>query len=272
MGYREERPDWPNTPRETMADEIDALRAREAVWLKLAKDAAEALQVFTGHDSGANLRHRYGEKWWEPIDELRGKLTVQASATPKQTVDTQAKKLLDACRADIAALEAIQLPQHHQTIAIQELIAGAMPQEEWWDAIQAYADVHARGTVLLNAPSAEQGKGPAADEGSCVDAERWRFYAPQVAFRVGVTFEQMCKEVDDAIASEKAGLPAMVPSKAVMPQQLSNVLDVLRLLRSDLFLQLEPKHGPQAASQYPSIVKADALLDGHSSTSTPTNS
>ena len=272
MGYREERPDWPNTPRETMAEEIDALRERELAWRKLAGEAAAALQVFTGHDSGANLRHRYGEKWWEPLDELRGKLIAQASAAPKQSVDSQANKLLDACRADIAALEAVQLPSHEQTIAIQELIAGSMPQDEWWDAIQAYADVHARGTVLLNATSAVSGKGLAADERSCVDAERWRFYAPHVALRVGVTFEQMCKEVDDAIASEREGMSAMVPSKAVMPQQLSNVLDVLRLLRSDLFLQLEPKHGPQAASQYPSIVKADALFAAHSSTSTPTNS
>ncbi|EPU9131530.1 hypothetical protein ACV0PV_001960 [Pseudomonas aeruginosa] len=34
----------------------------------MAKQAAEAIQVFTGHDSGANLAHRYGEKWWEHLD------------------------------------------------------------------------------------------------------------------------------------------------------------------------------------------------------------
>lgn len=37
----------------------------------MAKQAAEAIQIFTGHDSGANLAQRYGEKWWEHLDELR---------------------------------------------------------------------------------------------------------------------------------------------------------------------------------------------------------
>lgn len=29
MGYREERSDWPETPRDVMADEIDMLRSSE---------------------------------------------------------------------------------------------------------------------------------------------------------------------------------------------------------------------------------------------------
>lgn len=36
--------------------------------------------------------------------------------------------------------------------------------------------------------------------------------------------------------------------------------EALRDARSDLFYQLEAKHGPKAASEYPSVVKADAAL------------
>ncbi|MEV1255316.1 hypothetical protein ABZQ86_26085 [Pseudomonas aeruginosa] len=48
----------------------------------MAKQAAEAIQVFTGHDSGANLAHRYGEKWWEYLDELRDALLAFAKSAP----------------------------------------------------------------------------------------------------------------------------------------------------------------------------------------------
>ncbi|EPV2319286.1 hypothetical protein ACV247_003302 [Pseudomonas aeruginosa] len=48
----------------------------------LAKQAAEAIQVFTGHDSSANLAHRYGEKWWEHLDELRDALLAFAKNAP----------------------------------------------------------------------------------------------------------------------------------------------------------------------------------------------
>lgn len=67
--------------RDAAQQEAEALRAQLAAkrvvpkeWRDLAGQAAEALQVFTGHDSSPNLRHRYGEKWWEPINELRDKL------------------------------------------------------------------------------------------------------------------------------------------------------------------------------------------------------
>ncbi|HEP9691537.1 TPA: hypothetical protein VDV99_002432, partial [Pseudomonas aeruginosa] len=48
----------------------------------MAKQAAEAIQVFTGHDSGANLAHRYGDKWWEHLDELRDALLAFAKNAP----------------------------------------------------------------------------------------------------------------------------------------------------------------------------------------------
>ncbi|MHC9116245.1 hypothetical protein ACYTSF_18380 [Pseudomonas aeruginosa] len=48
----------------------------------MAKQAAEAIQVFTGHDSSANLAHRYGEKWWEHLDELRDALLAFAKNAP----------------------------------------------------------------------------------------------------------------------------------------------------------------------------------------------
>ena len=36
--------------------------------------AATALRIFNGHDSGANLRYKYGEKWWEKISEIEADL------------------------------------------------------------------------------------------------------------------------------------------------------------------------------------------------------
>lgn len=67
----------------------------------MAKQAAEAIQVFTGHDSGANLAHRYGEKWWEHLDELRDALLAFAKNAPV----AQAQQLHDLdkqCRDDVA--------------------------------------------------------------------------------------------------------------------------------------------------------------------------
>lgn len=39
-----------------------------------------------------------------------------------------------------------------------------------------------------------------------------------------------------------------------------DLLDALKAARSDLWLQIEAKHGPEAASRYPSVVKADAAI------------
>lgn len=48
----------------------------------MAREAADAIQVFTGHDSGANLKHYYGEKWWEPLNELRDQLHAFVNDAP----------------------------------------------------------------------------------------------------------------------------------------------------------------------------------------------
>lgn len=58
-------------------------------WRELAQQAADALQVFTGHDSGPNLRHRYGENWWEPLNQLRDKLRAMLKATPTPPASEQ---------------------------------------------------------------------------------------------------------------------------------------------------------------------------------------
>lgn len=204
-----------------------------------------------------------------------------------------------------------------------------MPQDEWWDAIQAYADVHARAAVLLNTP-AEQATRPepvgwfwrATLRGEVVNTGfAWGkkqpvmsdSVAPGVAFDYlalyagpqrlyGVTqvaaalreltvavrsvnrskYHKIKVDVDDQPCYWQRGewieliLELCDQADAVVAEIKSadgaDLVEVLREVRSDLFLQLEPKHGPQAASQYPSIVKADALLHAHSSTSTPTNS
>lgn len=60
----------------------DTYETKIAKTLELVKQAADAIQVFTGHDSGANLRHHYGEKWWEKLDDLRDKLRAIGKKPP----------------------------------------------------------------------------------------------------------------------------------------------------------------------------------------------
>lgn len=49
------------------------------------------------------------------------------------------------------------------------------------------------------------------------DAQRWRYYAGRVAAMLGVSIEQMAREVDDAIerdrAAEQANRPGSAPSE-----------------------------------------------------------
>lgn len=44
--------------------------------------------------------------------------------------------------------------------------------------------------------------------------------------------------------------------------ELERILsDALRSVRADLWLQIEAKHGPNRASEYPTVVRADAALE-----------
>ncbi len=74
----------------------------------MAKQAAEAIQVFTGHDSGANLAHRYGEKWWEHLDELRDALLAFAKSAPvaqaQHSVPEKVRTLLSRAQCEIEHL------------------------------------------------------------------------------------------------------------------------------------------------------------------------
>ncbi|HIE1775987.1 TPA: hypothetical protein ACXJYI_003847 [Pseudomonas aeruginosa] len=74
----------------------------------MAKQAAEAIQVFTGHDSGANLAHRYGEKWWEHLDELRDALLAFAKNAPvaqaQHSVPEKVRTLLSRAQCEIEHL------------------------------------------------------------------------------------------------------------------------------------------------------------------------
>ena len=69
-----------------------------------------------------------------------------------------AARLIAECQADIAGLEAIKIPPHDPTIAIEELLAGYLldDREDHWEAIQAYADIHARRAVQINSSQSQQ--------------------------------------------------------------------------------------------------------------------
>ncbi|HFH3292735.1 TPA: hypothetical protein ACGJUA_001009 [Pseudomonas aeruginosa] len=78
----------------------DTYETKIAKTLELVKQAADAIQVFTGHDSGANLRHHYGEKWWEKLDDLRDKLRAIGKSLPLAHSD-QLLALDKQCRDDV---------------------------------------------------------------------------------------------------------------------------------------------------------------------------
>ncbi|HCR1674449.1 hypothetical protein [Pseudomonas aeruginosa] len=78
----------------------DTYETKIAKTLELVKQAADAIQVFTGHDSSANLRHHYGEKWWEKLDDLRDKLRAIGKSLPLAHSD-QLLALDKQCRDDV---------------------------------------------------------------------------------------------------------------------------------------------------------------------------
>ncbi|MFS2113337.1 hypothetical protein [Herbaspirillum frisingense] len=83
-------------------------------------------------------------------------LEPQGQALAQESVKEKAARMSAECRAEAAALEDMQLPAHEPTIALAEMLDGYLPddREEAWEAIQAYADVHARAAVQLNAKDA----------------------------------------------------------------------------------------------------------------------
>lgn len=71
----------------TLHREIDkarSLRAQLAERDALLREADEFMYIMTDHDHGARLSFKYGEKWWDTIDKLRGRICTAlfASAEP----------------------------------------------------------------------------------------------------------------------------------------------------------------------------------------------
>lgn len=57
----------------------------------------------------------------------------------------------------------------------------------------------------------------AADRALCEmskDAQRWRYYAGRVAAKLGVSIEQMAREVDLAMEADSASSQAQMPGSA----------------------------------------------------------
>lgn len=64
--------------------ERDALCSQLAERDALLREADEFMYIMTGHDSHARLSHQYGEKWWDAIDKLRGKVCTVLSAEQRR--------------------------------------------------------------------------------------------------------------------------------------------------------------------------------------------
>jgi hypothetical protein len=63
----------------------------------------------------------------------------------------------------------------------------------------------------------------------------------------------------DAVEYRRADAPPTLAEAMTVPE-VRALVEALVAARSDLFLQIEGRHGPKAAAQYPSILKADAAL------------
>ncbi|MDN7577445.1 hypothetical protein QZM25_33050 [Burkholderia contaminans] len=59
---------------ETTPLEQSGLTSMHAGHREAIQKAADALSIFTGHDSHANLRHTYGSDWWEPVNKIEADL------------------------------------------------------------------------------------------------------------------------------------------------------------------------------------------------------
>jgi len=65
----------------------------------------------------------------------------------------------------------------------------------------------------------------------------------------------------DEISIEKSVVDSL-SELAALRDKIKAMAEVITELRSDLFLQLEPRFGPKFASEYPSIVKSRAGVLG----------
>jgi hypothetical protein len=60
-----------------------------------------------------------------------------------------------------------------------------------------------------------------------------------------------------------ASAPDLLAERDRLQALNAELAAALNEVRSDLWLQIEPKHGTQAATNYPSIVRARAALEKH---------
>lgn len=119
----------------------------------MAKQAAEAIQVFTGHDSGANLAHRYGEKWWEHLDELRDALLAFAKNAPVAQAQHSVPAYVSYTTQPAESLAGIalrQLKDESRWVEIRDINAHAFPD------MQSHS-YYPAGTVI-KLPAAAPGK------------------------------------------------------------------------------------------------------------------
>lgn len=67
---------------------------------ELAEKLEQALKIFTGHDSYPNLRHHYGNEWWEPVDQMRDELRALLTQPTTCTKDGGQREPVDVPYAE----------------------------------------------------------------------------------------------------------------------------------------------------------------------------
>ncbi|WP_240691028.1 MULTISPECIES: hypothetical protein [Burkholderia cepacia complex] len=118
------------------------------------QQAAEALSIFTGHDSYANLRHTYGNNWWEPINKIEADLRALLTGS---RVATKVTELADDDAAIAHAREAAFMEAASVDAKVLALLmsSGKVSRQDVNQALAAVAAIHSDEVpATVNVPTA----------------------------------------------------------------------------------------------------------------------
>ncbi|MBK1902049.1 hypothetical protein [Burkholderia contaminans] len=103
--------------------------------------AAEVLSIFTGQDSYSNLRHKYGNDWWEPVNKIEADLRAILTGS---RVAPQVTEVADGGAAIARAREAAFMEAASVDAKVLALLmsSGKVSRQDVNQALAAVAAIH----------------------------------------------------------------------------------------------------------------------------------